>query len=389
MLAVILHTLYGAALMLWETFWALVLGFLCSALLQVFIRRESMMRHFGRADLRSVGLATFLGAVSSSCSYAAAAAARSAYKKGAHLVPTLAFMFAATNLVLELGCVLWIFLGWHFVLAEAIGALVLIGIMWILVKLTFPKTLMESARHYEDKPEDSAHSCHSSGAEHGCHDHSAHESSADAGKGRQVAAAFLMDVGMMWKEVLIGFLIAALLMTFVPADAWKALFLSNAPPPIRLVENAVVGVLIAMASFVCSIGNLPLAAALWSGGISFGGVISFIYADLVIIPLLLIYRKYYGLKAAAYIGGILATSMGLAGIVVDLLFSALGLVPTGARPLSPLMAAGFAWNYTTWLDLVALGVVALLAWLNFTRKSTAGSEYSHTKLTHTGSATAT
>ena len=146
MAGVLSHTFYGAALMLWETFWALVLGFGCSALLQVLVRRESMMRHFGQADLRSVGLATFLGAVSSSCSYAAAAAAHRAFKKGAHLVPTLAFMFAATNLVLELVCVLWIFLGWRFVLAEAVGAFVLIGIMWALVALTFPRKLIEQAR---------------------------------------------------------------------------------------------------------------------------------------------------------------------------------------------------------------------------------------------------
>jgi uncharacterized membrane protein YraQ (UPF0718 family) len=362
MLGLISHTFYGAALMLWETLWALVLGFAFSALLQVFVRRESMMRHFGHADLRSVGLATFLGAVSSSCSYAAAAAARSAFKKGAHLIPTLAFMFAATNLVLELGCVLWIFLGWRFVLAEAVGALVLIALMWLLVALTLPRGLMEEARAHEE-PSEGGHCCH------GGHDHEGgHE--AAPGKGRQIAQAFFMDLSMMWKEILIGFFIAAFLMTVVPDNAWRALFLSDAPAPVRLVENAVVGVVIAMASFVCSIGNLPLAAALWSGGISFGGVISFIYADLVIVPLLLIYRKYYGLKAAAYISAILAASMVLAGIVVDLLFSALGLVPAGARPPSPLQMESFQWNYTTWLDLVALGVLALLGWLYFSKKTT-------------------
>lgn len=371
MLALIAHIFYGAAAMLWETLWALVLGFAGSAVLQVFVRREEMMRHFGRADLRSVGLATFLGAVSSSCSYAAAAAARSAFKKGAHLIPALAFMFAATNLVLELGGVLWIFLGWRFVLAEAVGAFVLIGFMWALVALTFPKKLMEQAREHGEAEDEGC--CHH---EH----HHGSEAAAQPGKLRQVAEAFFGDVAMMWKEILIGFLVAAVLMELVPAEAWKSLFLNGAPAPLRLVENAVLGVVIAAVSFVCSVGNLPLAAGLWSSGISFGGVISFIYADLVIIPLLLIYRKYYGLKAAAYIAAILAGSMVLAGIVVDLLFTALGLVPHGPRPPSPMTTTHFQWNYTTWLDFVALLVLVILAgarWVPAGQSSSMHTEHSH------------
>jgi len=366
MLDAVFHTFYGAALMLWETLWALVLGFAISAALQVFVRRESIMQHFGHADLRSVGLATFLGAVSSSCSYAAAAAAKTVFKKGAHLVPTLAFMFASTNLVLELGCVLWILMGWHFVLAEVVGAFVLIGIMWLLTALTLPRALIEQARQHGEGEEEGG-CCH--GHDHSHHDHGAPQT---ASAGKRIAGAFFMDVGMMWKEILLGFLIAGFLMAVVPADGWKALFLQDAPWPLRLVENAFVGVIIAVASFVCSVGNIPLAALLWSGGISFGGVISFIYADLIIIPLLLIYRKYYGVKAAAYIAVILFASMVLAGIVVDLLFSALGLVPQGARPPSPMMQTTFQWNYTSWLDLAALGVLAALAYLHFGKETAAG-----------------
>jgi uncharacterized membrane protein YraQ (UPF0718 family) len=305
MLETVLRTFYGASLMLWETFWALVLGFTLSAVIQVVVPRESMMRHFGKADLRSIGWATFFGAVSSSCSYAAAAMAKTAFQKGAHLIPALAFMFASTNLVLELGCVLWILLGWKFVLAEAVGALVLIGIMWALVALTLPRGLMEQARTQANLGEEDEGCCHGhdrSGQEHH-HEHA----SGPLSKPAQVAGAFFMDVSMLWKEIVIGFLIAGFLMAVVPPEGWKALFLVHAPAPIRLVENAFVGVLIAMASFVCSVGNLPLAALLWSGGISFGGVISFIYADLVIIPLLIIYRKYYGMKAAAYITAVLFT----------------------------------------------------------------------------------
>jgi uncharacterized membrane protein YraQ (UPF0718 family) len=354
MLSVLEQTIYGAALMLWETLWALVLGFGLSAVLQVVVRRESITRHFGQANLRSVGLATFFGAVSSSCSYAAAAAAKSAFQKGAHLVPTLAFMFAATNLVLELGVVLWILLGWRFVLAEVVGAFVLIGLMWLLVTLTLPRGLVEEARRHGKEEDEEESCCHGPAHEH---DHAGHKSST----GLRMAEAFFMDVSMMWKEILIGFLIAGFLMAAVPPDWWKGLFLTAAPWPVRLIENALVGVLIAVASFVCSVGNLPLAALLWSGGIGFGGVIAFIYGDLVIVPLLLIYRKYYGLRAAAYIAAILAVSMIGAGIVVDLLFAACGLIPAGPRPPAPVAMAHFAWNYTTWLDLLALAVLAFLA----------------------------
>jgi uncharacterized membrane protein YraQ (UPF0718 family) len=300
--------------------------------------------------------------VSSSCSYAAVAASKTAFKKGADLVPMLAFMFASTNLVLELGIVLWILLGWRFVLAEFVGSFVLIGIMWLLVKMTLPKGLEKEARAAVEKSEDGDSGCCGHSHDHHEHEHHEHEEKRSAGKWAAVGDAFLMDVSMMWKEILIGFLIAGFLMAAMPPDWWKVLFLSDLPWPIQLVENAIVGVLIAIASFVCSVGNLPLASLLWSGGISFGGVISFIYADLVIVPLLVMYRKYYGLKAAIYISAILAASMVGAGIIVDLLFTGLGFVPKGPRPPSVMQTAQFSWNYTTWLDLTALVVVgALLA----------------------------
>jgi uncharacterized membrane protein YraQ (UPF0718 family) len=360
---VLLATLTDALLMLWQTFWALAFGFGLSAFLQIFVRREDLTKRFGHADLRSVGLATFLGAVSSSCSYAAVAAARSAFKKGAALVPTLAFMFASTNLVLELGFVLWLFLGWRFVLAEGVGSFVLIGLMWALVRLFFPQKLVEEARRHGDVEDEGGPCCHG-GHDHG--DHAGHHHSfshklRDPKSWAAMADAFRMDVSMMWKEIVIGFLIAGFLMTSVPDAWWKVLFLSDsAPAALRVVENCVVGVIIAMASFVCSVGNIPLASLLWSGGIGFGGVISFIYADLVIIPILILYRKAYGLRAAAAISAVLFASMVGAGIIIDLLFNALGLVPKGPRPPSLAQHEHFQWNYTTWLDLaVAAALLAL------------------------------
>ncbi len=334
--------LHHTAAMAWGTFWALVLGFGISGALQTFVSPDQMDRLFGRADLRSMGLATALGAASSSCSYAAAAAARSAFKQGAALIPALAFMFASTNLVIELGAVLWLFMGWKFVLAEAVGAFVLIGIMWLLMRLVFPKSVEDEARRHTQGDEKEGGCCHGG--------------QAPAGKWQALADAFIMDWQMLWKEIAIGFVIAGFLSATVPDSWWGALFLKDAPAWARLVENALVGPLIAAATFVCSVGNIPLASVLWSGGISFGGVVSFIYADLIVIPLVLIYRKYYGGKAAAYITGVLFVSMAGAGIIVDLLFAALGLIPQRPRMGGMTEHMEFAWNYTTWLDVLAAAV---------------------------------
>ena len=346
------QSLYSAAAMLWETLWALVLGFSLSAFLQVFLRKEQITKQFGRAGLREVALATFFGAVSSSCSYAATATAKTFFKKGAALVPTLAFMFASTNLVIELGFILWLLLGWTFLLAEVVGAFVLIAVMWLLVKLTLPKGLVETARAHIGDEEKSC--CHSHGEdEMEMKEESFKEKIKRPESWMGVADAFIMDVSMLWKEIVIGFLIAGFLMVLVPDNWWKNLFITQGSGAVRLIENAIVGPLIAVASFVCSIGNIPLASLLWSSGISFGGVISFIYADLIIIPLILIYRKYYGAKAALYITAVLFVSMVSAGIIVDLLFGACGLIPT-IRPPSAIAQASFQWNYTTWLDFVAI-----------------------------------
>lgn len=361
--------LYDAAVMLWDTLWALVLGFSLSAFLRVFLRKEQITKQFGRAGLREVALATFLGAVSSSCSYAATSAAKTAFKKGAALVPTLAFMFASTNLVIELGFILWLLLGWQFLLAEIIGAFILIAVMWLLVKLTLPKGLEETARAHNagGEDEDDSCCCHSDGQEMESGDERFAEKIRQRENWTQVAHAFFMETKMLWKEIGIGFLIAGFLMALVPESWWGKLFITGGPDSARLLENAVVGPVMGALSFTCSCGNIPLAGVLWSGGISFGGVISFIYADLIIIPLIFIYRKYYGAKAAFYITTILFVSMASAGIIVDLIFSALGLIP-GTHLSQAVMQTGFQWNYTTWLDLAAILWCVWLVALHFKNK---------------------
>ena len=365
------HSLYEAAAMFWEVLWALIFGFAISAMLQVYVSKAQMTQALGRAGLREVALATAFGAASSSCSYAAVAAARTAFKKGAALVPTLAFMFASTNLVFELGFVLWILMGWRFVLAEGIGAFVLIGVMWMIVSLTLPQGLEDEARAYGDGMD-------------GGHDHSMHSHSAPGSGGlRAVADAFVMDWSMLWKEMLIGFVISGFLAVLVTNQEWRVVFLAHTGSSVlRLLENAVVGPLVAIASFVCSVGNIPLASVLWSGGICFGGVIAFIYADLIILPLIIAYNKYYGRRTAFYITWVLFASMVISGLLVDLLFSALHLIPTGPRPASAISTAHFAWNHTTWLDLPALAAAGILAAVSRRGKKEAAHEADHAPEAH-------
>ena len=356
------ESLREAVLMGWETLWALVFGFAVSAALQVFVSRDRMAQSFGRTNLRSMALATGFGAASSSCAYAAAAAGRSAFVQGAALLPALAVMFASTNLVIELGAVLWVLMGWRFVLAEVIGAFVLIGLMWALARLVFPKDLEARAREQAEAApggHDGGDCCH-----HDNHDHGHGQDGGTAGRWQRMAGAFVTDWQMLWKEIAVGFLIAGFLSALVPGTWWQALFLEGGPVWLQRIENAFVGPLIAVASFVCSVGNIPLANLLWSGGISFGGVLSFIYADLLILPLLLIHRKYFGTRAAGYITAIFYVSMVGAGIVVDGLFEVFSWLPTGPRPPAAMAHMHFAWNYTTWLDLAALAVGAVLVGLH-------------------------
>jgi len=360
------HSLYCAAVMLWETVWALVLGFTMSAFVQVFCRREQVAKHLGRAGLREVALATFLGAASSSCSFAAAATGKTFFKKGAALVPVLAFMFASTNLVFELGLLLWLLLGWAFLLAEVVGAFILIAVMWLLVRLTLPKGLAEAARaNTAEEAKSCCGGCHAPEME--IADEPFLQKIRRRENWARVADAFFMDAGMLWKEMLVGFLAAGFLMVLVPAEWWGKLFITHETSWVRLVENAIVGPLIGAASFACSCGNIPLASVLWAGGISFGGVIAFIYADLIIIPLILIYRKYYGAKAALYITGILFASMVSAGIIVELLFAALGLIPE-VHPASTVAHGTFHWNYTAWLNLAALLLIGWFIWTQRNRR---------------------
>ncbi|MBV8579484.1 MAG: permease [Candidatus Eremiobacteraeota bacterium] len=340
--------------MFWQVGWSLVLGFTLSGVVQAVVPKARMQQLLGRDGVREIALATGFGAVSSSCSYAAAAMSKTLFKKGAALIPSLAFLFSSTNLVIELGAILWLLMGWQFTAAEWIGGVVLIAIMAVLVKLTYPAKLVEEARRHVD--------------EAGGHDHGSMEGEGGSiiDKLRRpatwiaVAQNAAMDASMLWKDLLGGFLIAGALAAFVPDGAWKALFITSAPPAVQTIGNALVGPLIAVISFVCSIGNVPMAAILWASGISFGGVLAFLYADLIVLPLLDIYRKYYGLRMMLYITAIFFVTMVLAALAMDFAFSALHLVPV-PNPNIRRDVTLFAFNYTFWLNL-AFGALALYLW---------------------------
>jgi uncharacterized protein len=343
-----------AAGMIWQVAWSLVLGFTLSGAVQALVSKERMQRVLGRDGIREIALATGFGAASSSCSYAAAAMSKTLFKKGAALVPSLAFLFSSTNLVLELGVILWVLIGWQFTAAEWIGGVVLIAIMTLLVRVTYPKALVEEARRRVD--------------ETGGHDHGSMEAAEGTFWERirrpethvAIAQNAAMDFSMLWKDLLGGFVIAGFLGALVPDGAWKALFLQGAPPALQLVENAFVGPVIAIVAFVCSIGNVPLAAILWTSGISFGGVLAFLYADLIVFPLLDVYRKYYGARMTLYLFAVFFATMVVTAIVMDGAFSALHLVPTPNRNIVHDVTM-FSFNYTFWLNL-AFGALAIYMW---------------------------
>ena len=284
--------------MAWNVGWSLVLGFALSGLIQALVPQERMHEALGRDGLREMALATLFGAASSSCSYASAAVSRTLFKRDAALVPSLAFLFSSTNLVIELGIILYLLLGWQFTAAEWLGGVLLVAIMGGLVHLTCPTRLVDAARRHQEP---------GSGHEHASmpvEGETVWAKLRNPGLPARVAQRFVMDVSMLWKDLVLGFLIAGFLGAFVPDRWWAALFVKGASPWMQGPLDALLGPLVAVVSFVCSIGNVPLAAILWSSGISFGGVLAFLYADLIVLSLLDVYRRYYGWKMAAYMAAV-------------------------------------------------------------------------------------
>ena len=355
--------LSNALLMAWQVWWALVLGFFISAVVQAWVPRERIQRSLSGDGVRPIAWATGLGAASSSCSYAAIAIGKSLFQKGASAVAALAFQFASTNLVWELGLVLWVLIGWQFTLAEYIGGIVMIALMWALLRLFVSRELEDEAREHAQHA-DSGHQHHSAATE----DMDWRERLTSASAWSDVAHNFRGDWQMLWKEIATGFLLAGFI-ALLGNDFFNGLFLTDSPAAVQTIWGAVIGPVIAVLSFVCSIGNVPLAAVLWSGGISFAGVMAFIFADLIVLTIIAAYRKYYGTKYALRITALMFVTMVLAALVVDLVFGRLGLIPS-TRPSQNDIFGSVQVDYKLFLNVLGAVIFGALFALTMRRGAT-------------------
>jgi uncharacterized protein len=363
MLAALGHALALTGSMTWEILWALILGFALSAVVQAVVRRSTIVSLMGDDRPRTLAVAAGLGAASSSCSYAAVALARSLFRKGANFTAAMAFEIGSTNLVVELGIILALLMGWQFTAAEFVGGPLMIIVLAILFRLFVRSRLIDAAREQAER-----------GIAGSMEGHAAMDMSIQgdgsfwrrlfSGPGyTSVSHVFVMEWLAILRDLVIGLFIAGAIAAWVPGSFWQSFFLAN-HPGWAAAWGPVVGPIVAIISFVCSIGNVPLAAVLWNGGISFGGVISFIFADLLILPILNIYRKYYGTRMMLTLLGTFYAAMVVAGYLIELLFGATNLIPTQRNAM--VMTAGISWNYTTWLNIIFLVVAALLVIRFFT-----------------------
>ena len=362
-LDVIWMGLKDSFLMAWEVWWALVLGFAISAIVQAWVPRERIERAMAGDGAGPIARATGLGAASSSCSYAAIAIAKSLFQKGASAASALAFQFASTNLVWELGLVLWILLGWQFALAEFLGGIVMIVLMAASLRLFVSRKEEERARTHAQQA-DTGHQHHMAGEQL-----SWRERLTSVRAWSDVAHNFRGDWQMLWKEITIGFLLAGFVAQ-LGTDFFNGLFLTDSPALVQTFWGALIGPVIAVLSFVCSVGNVPLAAVLWGGGISFAGVMAFIFADLIVLPILAIYRKYYGWSFTLRISALMFVTMVVAALAIDGLFSLTGLIPDGVRPSRPDIFGSVELDYKLALNAVAAVVFAALWWLTARRGAT-------------------
>ncbi|TDW00917.1 hypothetical protein C8C77_12432 [Halanaerobium saccharolyticum] len=353
--------LYGEAALtavgfFWKAGWAFILGYFISAMIQSFIPKKKLTRHMGEANLKSVSLSTIFGAASSSCSFAALAAARSLVKKGAHFIAAVAFMFASTNLVIELGILILIFLGWEFLAAEIIGGLVLITISSIIIKFTYPDEWLENAREKvkEEGPK--------------IKEDFDWKKRIKSKKGwRMVGNSFVSEWKMVWEEILIGFTIAGFVAVFVPTEFWNKIFLielsGSLPGWLIALENAMVAPFVAALTFIGSMGNIPLATVLNTNGVLFAGIMGFIYSDLMVPPLVAVNAKYYSKKVAFYIAVVMYISIVLTALILNGLFSVFGIVPESNRVVTEV--AQFKIDYTFYFNIF---FVLLAGWLIYLKK---------------------
>lgn len=352
----LVRALFMAFSMFWEILWPLVLGFALSGIIQAVVSHRALAKALGGDRPRHLTLAALFGMASSSCSYAAVALARSIFQKGASFTSAMVFELASTNLVIELGIILLALLGWQFALAEYLGGLLMIIFIAVIFRLTLTPRLVARAKAQAEK-----------GLAGRMEGHATMDMSVEGGSFWQklwssrgltaISHYFVMDWASVWVDIALGLLIAGAIAAWVPESFWQAFFLES-NPTLASIEGPLLGPLVAIISFVCSVGNVPLAAVLWRGGISFGGVVSFIFADLIVLPILDIYRKYYGWRVMGYILVTFYITMAAAGYVVEALFAALGIIPHDRTVTA--ITEGVSWNYTTILNIIFLAIALLL-----------------------------
>jgi len=348
----------------WKALWAFILGYIISSMIQIFVTRDRMQQSMGQAGRGSVALGTFFGFISSSCSFAALATTKALFKKGAGFVPALAFLLASTNLVIELGIIIAIFLSWQFVVGEYVGGILLILFTWLGYDLTRPKGMIRKARRRlrerEGEPETSEDQP------------SWQDKLKSIRSWQQVARKYFMEWGMVWKDVTVGFTIAGIIAAFVPSAFFETLFLGSGTTESRisffaLLENVIVGPIAAFLTFIGSMGNIPLASILYNNGVSFGGIMAFIFSDLVVFPVIRINAKYYGWKMALYILGLLFGALIASSLVLHYSFALLDILPEGN--VGGAQGDRFAIDYTFFLNLLFLAITGFLAWLAFGKSS--------------------
>ena len=350
------HALAISFAMTWEILWALILGFTLSAVVQAVVSKAQMSRLLPDDSPRSLTLASLLGAASSSCSYAAVALARSLFEKGANFTAAMTFEIASTNLVIELGIILVILMGWQFAAAEFVGGPIMILLLALLFRSFLKRRWVTDAQRQAEK------GLRGYMEGHAAMDMSVREGTLVrkilSGQGfTAISHLFVMDWAAVLRDIVLGLLIAGALAAWVPESFWKVFFLSD-QPQLAIIWGPLVGPIVSVVSFVCSIGNVPLAAVLWNNGISFGGVISFIFADLIILPILSIKRRYYGTRMTAFLVVTFYAAMAAAGLIVEVLFGALGLIPRERNAL--VVEPSLSLNYTTVLNVLFLGLAGAL-----------------------------
>ncbi len=350
--------------MFWEILWALILGFALSGVVQAVVSKREMRRLLPDDSPKTLAVATGLGAASSSCSYAAVALARSLFRRGADFTAAMAFEFASTNLVFELGIVMALLLGWQFVVGEFVGGPLMIVLMALVFRTFLKRRLVEEARAQANKGlvgsmEGHAEMDMSVGGEGSWWERLRTPQGFTA-----TADYFVMDWAAIWRDIAIGLLVAGALAAWVPHSWWQSLFLVHHPTAAKFWGPAI-GPLVAILSFVCSVGNVPLAAVLWNGGISFGGVLAFVFGDLIVLPILNIYRKYYGWRTAGFLLAAFYATMVAAGLIVEFLFQGIGIERSARN--AKVIEASVTWNYSTYLDIVFLALAAVLLWRYFRR----------------------